>query len=248
MRRIHRARLSDETLRKLGKLSQTVREDVEPKQRAKSLWNSKPDKAFSEIREALQSMAPGRSRCMYCEDSQGTDIDHFWPKSTYPAGAFCWPNYLLACSYCNSNLKREQFPTNEHGDPLLLDPSDPCDDPRRHLLFLPTNGEFRAIGSKGQPSIDVFGLNDDTPPRQLPTARKDALVCLQASLLLYDRQVRSGDHASAERTRGTILRYPFSSVLVWLLDTVSRPGAVRVLDDPELIELIERYQVSGWLD
>lgn len=59
---------------------------------------------------ALTGMAPGHQRCMYCGDSQGTDIDHFEPKSQAPLRTFDWTNYLLACSYCNSNQKRDLFP------------------------------------------------------------------------------------------------------------------------------------------
>ncbi|NOY25886.1 MAG: HNH endonuclease, partial [Oligoflexia bacterium] len=105
-------------------------------------------------------MASGRARCMYCEDSLGTDIDHFRPKADFPQRAFAWPNYLLACSHCNSNLKRNAFPIDGNGDPLLLDPS--ADNPAEHLLFSPSTGEFVSVGAKGQESIRVFGLNDDT--------------------------------------------------------------------------------------
>lgn len=36
----------------------------------------------------LAEMAPGHQRCMYCGDSQGTDIDHFEPKSLAPLRTF----------------------------------------------------------------------------------------------------------------------------------------------------------------
>src|SRR5437870_1894125 len=46
----------------------------------------------------LQRMMGERQRCMYCLDSHGTDIDHFWPKQPYPDRMFVWTNLLLGCA------------------------------------------------------------------------------------------------------------------------------------------------------
>ncbi len=80
------------------------------------------------IAELLRRMTGSHERCMYCEDSRGTDFDHFWPKLRYPERAFLWLNFLLACAACN-RAKGDRFPKNEAGDPLLIDPtkSDPWD-------------------------------------------------------------------------------------------------------------------------
>lgn len=50
---------------------------------------------LKEVLDALERMAGDRARCMYCLDSHGTDIEHFWPKTPYPARMFEWPNLLL---------------------------------------------------------------------------------------------------------------------------------------------------------
>ncbi|MBW8876770.1 MAG: hypothetical protein JF614_17545 [Acidobacteria bacterium] len=105
-------------------------------------------------------MASGLERCMYCEDSEGTAIEHFWPKSVYPERAFDWLNYLIACSRCNSNFKRDQFPLDAAGAPLLVNPSE--EEPLDHLSFSPSTGRFEPRSPKGDPSIDVFGLNRTT--------------------------------------------------------------------------------------
>lgn len=242
MRPIKRAALSTPTLKKLAELQAKVQVDPSPRERAQILWDRKPKRAFQEIREALVEMAPGRARCLYCEDSMGTDIDHFWPKADYPPGAFCWHNYLLACSHCNSNIKREHFPRDQRGEPLLIDPT--CDDPCDHLLFSPTTGEFWAVGSKGEQTIAVFGLNDDTPPRRLPTVRKHALIELAALIEHYDRQISEGDPRAAE-TRNCARQHPFSSVLVWLVSVASQPGAAHVIGE-RLVDLVERHAVASW--
>lgn len=73
---------------------------------------------------------------MYCLDSHGSDIEHFWPKAVYPERMFVWPNLLLCCTSCG-NHKGDQFPKNA-GRPLLIDPT--VDDPWDSLDFDPVTG------------------------------------------------------------------------------------------------------------
>jgi len=120
--------------------------------------NSTPKReTFDEVKRKLRRMAPGRERCMYCEDSEGTDIDHFRPKSRYPSHAFRWPNYLYACSRCNSNEKRYDFPLDAAGNPLLIDPT--AEDPSPHFQLVPETGQLVPLSPKGESTAQVFGLN-----------------------------------------------------------------------------------------
>lgn len=64
----------------------------------------------------LKTMMGERERCMYCLDSHGSDIEHFWPKTPYPGKMFCWPNLLLCCTECG-RFKGEKFPLDN--DELL---------------------------------------------------------------------------------------------------------------------------------
>jgi hypothetical protein len=98
MRAVVRRPLSESTVAILSSLTTDVSSSADRKGRAAELWKAKPVKAFAEVRETLQAMAGGRTRCMYCEDNEGTDIEHFWPKSEHPEQAFSWSNYLLACA------------------------------------------------------------------------------------------------------------------------------------------------------
>ncbi|NJK32754.1 MAG: hypothetical protein HC927_10280 [Deltaproteobacteria bacterium] len=59
-----------------------------------STWNSRRGKAWAEIKDALKSMANGIQCCMYCENTDATDIEHFFPKSSYPHWTYDWGNYL----------------------------------------------------------------------------------------------------------------------------------------------------------
>lgn len=108
-------------------------------------------------------MAGDRERCMYCLDSHGTDIEHFWPKSPYPERMFVWPNLLLCCAECG-RFKGEKFPLAD-GAPLLLDPTD--DSPWDHLDFDPETGNITArfdpgdsaFSPKGKATVEVLHLN-----------------------------------------------------------------------------------------
>jgi hypothetical protein len=179
---------------------------------------------------------------MYCEDSLGTDIEDFYPKKRYPHRAFRWDNYLLACSHCNSNLKRERFPFINR-KPALINPT--ADDPAEHLAFLPTSGEFVATGVKGQPSIDVFGLNDTEASRKLPQARRETLLTLQILLERYDKFIDAQDVKRAALTKQAIQNQPFSMVLGWLLGVSRVRGAAQTLL-PGIPALLRKHDVASW--
>lgn len=207
-----------------------------------ALWKRQPEIAFSEVRAVLKAMAGGRERCMYCEDNEGTDIEHFWPKSKFPEKAFSWSNYLLACSHCNSNRKRAEFPMTD-GEPDLLDPT--AEDPIKHLRLLPSNGKYQPIGPKGDPSIRVFDLNGEERKRKLPEGRRDTLLKLQLLLVDYDRLVKANDHARAHQTKRAIINEPFPAVLRFLVDLTQQPGGAAVLR-PGVVQAIHRHRVAGW--
>lgn len=246
MRKIERAPLSVSVMTELSALTTDVVSAADPKARASALWDTKPKATFSEVRAVLKRMASGRDRCMYCEDSEGTDIEHFWPKSTYPDKAFSWSNYLLACSHCNSNHKRVKFPMT-NGEPDLLDPTTevPADAPSRHLRLLPTNGHYQPIGPKGQPSITVFDLNGDERGRKLPQGRRDTFHTLQELLIAYDNYVRNGNDAMAHNIKRTIINHPFAGVLAFLVDLARQANDDKTLL-PGVAKIIQRHRVAGW--
>lgn len=89
---------------------------------------------------SLKEMAGKRERCMYCGDSHGTDIEHFWPKQRYPEHLFRWPNMLLCCTECG-RFKGNRFPLA--GDaPVLVDPT--VENPWDFLDFNPDTWTFVA--------------------------------------------------------------------------------------------------------
>lgn len=243
MRRVVRLPLPAAAATELARLTTKVKTAPEPVKKANELWTRKPKAAFDDVRGTLEKMATGRARCMYCEDSLGTDIEHFYPRARYPGRTFSWSNYLLACSHCNSNLKRSQFPFHDRR-PALLNPS--VDDPVEHLLFIPLTGELCATGPKGQPSIDVFGLNDSATPRKLPRARKETFLKLQLLLEEYERCMGLRDEPGAALAKQTIVDEPFLTVLGWLIRVAGGPAAGDLLR-PGVAEIVVRRGVTTWI-
>lgn len=212
MRRVTRCALPASTTQALEGLQQGVNGSDDCVCAARNRWKHKETSAagraaFAAIRGALKTMARGRCRCMYCEDNQGTDIEHYRPKALYPEAAFSWDNLLLACSHCNSNEKRSEFPCDATGAPLLLDPS--TDVPEEHLDFVPDTGHFVARSEKAKETIRVLGLN---ARETLTQGRQDAWVTFCALVSEYGKAKALGEQQRASQLLGVIERESFASV------------------------------------
>lgn len=113
--------------------------------------------------DTLKRMMGERERCMYCLDSHGTDVEHFWPKAPYPDRMFHWPNLLLCCTECG-RLKGDRFPLAA-GQPLLIDPT--VDEPWEYLDFDPDTGNLVArfdqkadrYSFRGKGTVEVLQLD-----------------------------------------------------------------------------------------
>jgi TIGR02646 family protein len=234
MRKIERLPLDDATLSRLRTLADRVARSADPRTEAARLWGNLAQRTRESIRDTLAVMSGSRERCMYCEDSQGTDIDHFRPKSAYPEHTFSWPNHLLACARCNSNHKRDQFPLDEAGNPLLIDPT--ADDPTKHLSFSPTTGMYVGEDRKGATTIDVFALNRDV----CTTGRRAVWVAMMELIRGYALRKDAGDDAQAADLLTALVNQPFQSLRVYI-GTVCRGGSAELLLPADVISAIARY-------
>ena len=127
-------------------------------------WDSaRQTKKMESVLLTLQRMMGPYERCMYCHDSHGADIEHFWPKSPYPEKMFSWPNLLLCCTECD-RFKGERFPL-DNGKPLLIDPT--VDEPWDDLDFDPITGNIapkfnlasNSWSEKGVATVEVLQLD-----------------------------------------------------------------------------------------
>jgi uncharacterized protein (TIGR02646 family) len=180
-----------------------------------------------DVKEQLEGMAPGLARCMYCGDSQGTDIDHFKPIALDSAVTFLWSNHFLACSHCNSNEKRDQYPCGPDGSCLLVDP---CrEDPYDHLRLTLTTGQYTGLTAKGEATIRVFGLARRT------LERGRALAYIRCQSMLRDWLVHRQDVPEVARTvLESLQEQPFADVLHAMLRKADAPGAPKVFERPVL--------------
>ena len=241
MKRIQRLPLRLETLEFLRKRTEAVAAATDRRTEVGRLWSLQSNKAFREIRQVLGRMASGVERCMYCEDSEGTAIEHFWPKASYPERAFDWLNYLIACSRCNSNFKRDQFPLDARGTPLLVNPTE--EDPLDHLSFSTTTGIYEPISPKGDSSIQVFGLNRAT----LTSGRFDAWTVFKHLLVQYARHKAMADDAEAQRIEKAVREHPFAGVLAAFIRMAAVPDA-GLLVGPECLQVLQAHpEVLGWV-
>jgi len=132
-------------------------------------WRSaRRTKALRTVVATLKTMAGTRERCMYCCDSHGTDIDHFWPKSVCPGRMFQWLNMLLACTECG-RFKASTFPIVD-GVPQLIDPT--AEDPWAHLDFDPDTG---VVVARYDVALDAEDARGVATVRVLQLDRREAL-------------------------------------------------------------------------
>ncbi|NCC31067.1 MAG: hypothetical protein EOM24_03475 [Chloroflexia bacterium] len=171
MRRVFRRRLSVRSTNTLQK----EQANANAKQQTGTLninaeWNrARRNRPLREAFNVLQTMAGERERCMYCGDSHGTDIEHFWPKAPYPDRMFQWPNMLLCCTECG-RIKGVKFPI-EHDMPLMIDPS--VDNPWNFLDFNPQTGN---IVARYDPANEMFFVKGSETVRVLELDRREAMA------------------------------------------------------------------------
>lgn len=171
MRRVVRRELSARSTRMLAREQERAdQKHAEGRLRVEAEWErARRNKPLREAHDTLRTMAGNRERCMYCGDSHGTDIEHFWPKARYPGHMFRWPNMLLCCTECG-RIKGEQFPLAD-GAPMLIDPS--ADNPWEFLDFDPITGN---IVARYDPASQHYAPKGEQSVRVLRLDRREALA------------------------------------------------------------------------
>ncbi|TQM85567.1 hypothetical protein FHX81_8059 [Saccharothrix saharensis] len=241
MIRLDRVPLAERLQDRLTSLTGDIREVRSGKTRivrARELWRSR-SAVKHDLRAALGTFAAGRDRCMYCGDNEGTDIDHYRPVSLKPLLTFAWLNHLLACSRCNSHHKRDEFPVDGDGEPLLLDPTV---DPAEHLFLALNVGLYLALTPRGDATIRVCGLNRDVLARGRRTAFDTVTLLLRQWAPAANRfavAFRDGTEDALiiepelMMIERTICEQPFADVLYAMVRQANGAGADEVFSDRE---------------
>ncbi|MEV8630598.1 HNH endonuclease [Streptosporangium sp. NPDC051023] len=240
MIRIRRVELPTDLADRLRERTDRLRADGADSSAARAAWKSAAT-TRTRLTQLLTGMATGIRRCMYCGDGLGTDIDHFEPLTEAPVRAFDWPNHLLACSHCNSHQKRELFPRDENGSPLLVDPS--VEDPYDHLELTLSTGTYEALTLRGDATIKVFGLNRG----DLERGRAAAFI-RTVSMLRDHARLRDSDDSGGEAAEiaMSLLEQPFADVLYAMLRYRDLPGAESVLRGKEVVTALADPALHFW--
>lgn len=186
-------------------------------ERGKSLFashNREDDPAFSEVRHALNALCSGPRRCMYCEDSAATQVEHFRPQAHFPALALTWGNYLYICGGCNvskgdrfalltARPVRQLVESRSRSTPPVAPPSgqDVALHPRRDdplacltldlvqtFAFVPRPGSSPWQRLRAEYTIRLCGLNRDP----LLDERENAYHTFRDRLSCYAQLLESG--------------------------------------------------------
>ena len=167
MRRVHRPALPARVQTYLERRRQATAGAAN----VENAWKSaRQTQAMGTVVQTLRAMAGARERCMYCVDSHGSDIEHFWPKGPYPARAFVWSNMLLCCTECG-RFKGSRFPLSNASRPMLVDPS--VEDPWECLDFDPDTGNLTARYDAASAAPSVRG---ESTVRVLQLDRREAMA------------------------------------------------------------------------
>lgn len=235
MIRVTRVPLPQPALATMADYTGDIGQAAVPGKRAKQLWKHTTvrRRIHPVLKRTLAEMAPGLERCMYCGDSQGTDIDHFEPVRVNPLRTFDWNNHLLACSLCNSHLKRDLFPLADDGAPLLIDPS--SEDPATHLHLSLAAGKYLHLTDRGEATIKVFGLNRSILVRGRLNAYRITPLLLNEWRAAFEK----GNVADAADCAATIWEQPTADVVHAMFHQAVAPGAQDIFpDESETLALL----------
>lgn len=174
--------------------------------------------ALGTVVRTLRAMAGARERCMYCVDSHGSDIEHFWPKGRYPTCAFVWSNMLLCCAECG-RFKGSRFPLSDTGCPMLVDPS--VEDPWECLDFDPDTGNLTARYDLANAAPSVRG---ESTVRVLQLDQREALAegyrKTYRRLVSCVRQALAAGVTDSEKLAGELLQADDHGLLGWCFGPV----------------------------
>lgn len=245
------------TLNRLKAWQDEIKGDFAEQSRlAKALFrkkNTKRNSTFQQVREKLAEMCPGTRRCVYCEDSAGVEVEHFYPKDLYPDRVFEWENFVLACGSCNRSksnkfavfrndsttmqrLNPPDWPKGKEppaGEAVMINPRE--EDPVQFaVLDLISTFKFVANPNTNNSEKERFNYTYEEVLRLnhqerefLRQAREEAFYDYKARFLEYDRQKRN----DAEQA-----------------DLENLIANIRKKNHPTVWREMQRWHRQGWLE
>lgn len=167
MRKINRPLL----IHKIASYLLKKQQEVESGRDVRKVWEyARKTKTMKDLCAILRKMAGSQERCMYCEDSRGTDVEHFWPIASYKQKAFLWDNLLWICTDCNRQ-KTDNFALDDLNNPLLINPT--SEDPWDYLFF---DSETAMVTARYQSSTKLPHPKGTYTISALPTLNYEVVI------------------------------------------------------------------------
>ncbi len=202
--------------------------------------NLKDQVAFLEVKSLLMFANGGINACMYCTCGEAGTLDHFWPQAVYKERTYRYNNYVWSCYICN-NAKSTDFPVDQSGNPLLVNPLD--EDPHPYFNYN-QGGIFKIeeepnetsdqcqIREKNNRTVDTMNLDRGTLIRH----RADAWKMLPMLLAGYAR---------GEIERSQLIGPPFIAVLIYFWKMRAKPEIIGV----NAVDILAKHpEIGTWVD
>lgn len=248
MRYLRRPALPDKQQQLLAQAQETFNQTPTERRDTEGSWDKiRRRVGFQPIQVCLTQMnaisaedGEGCNFCMYCEHTEATGIDHFWPKATFPAKVFEWGNLFWACETCNRG-KSKQFPLLD-GRPMLLNPVD--SDPHPELPYDLAEGRYddELATPRGKITLKIFRLNREF----LIRARKELWkeVCRSLKALESAHAQHNGAEIEAVLME---LAYPPKLALLQELVYLSQTGGLMPTEalERDVLALRELLTANG---
>jgi uncharacterized protein (TIGR02646 family) len=210
------------------------------------MWKaSRQTKAVSnDVLGTLHAMIGPRLRCMYCEDSRATDVEHFWPKADFPEFAYDWDNMLLVCTPCQ-RYKGSAIPLDCAGQMVFIDPT--SEDPWDVMTYVPETGMITprffgaAESTKARETIERLRLRDEC----VTDARKEIFKILREAVATFlSRCAEPGDGGAslAESLKGSVRSHLQFGLAQWCFEREGRerePFSRLRAEHPAVFEAIQ---------
>jgi uncharacterized protein (TIGR02646 family) len=232
MRRIGpRAALPADSQAKLQQATAAIAQAAAPKEEAQIRHSKarRPEEWFIPVLQMLRAMSGSGERCMYCSGSEASQVEHYRPKSLYPALTFDWSNLLWVCGQCNQR-KGNQF--DEKKTPI-----NPVDENVWQHFFIDQFGNLRSRWNE---------VLDDLDPRAEETVRMLELdrQALQESRLARLKDLRQKAHQviSALETGQASTTDIELQLLEWFLQPFQPDVADYFLDGPGADDATEPFK------
>jgi uncharacterized protein (TIGR02646 family) len=183
--------------------------------RVEPAWKSfRGTKSARQMAAVLAEIFHGK--CAYCEQESAKDVEHYFPKCSYPGRMFLWDNFLWACKNCDTD-KLDQFPLDSRENPLLLHPG--RDDPLDYFCWDLLSGKMvlhpdPARGERARQTRDLLHLDQHSVAEERRNKLHNVVYLLARVVkedpVAEDTLARLRDELAAHRPWLSIVRQLFT--------------------------------------